>query len=391
MATRTWIGGAEAVQQVTTVTVGGTLSGENFTISAEHPSGSVGNVVPIASHTDSDTSTESAATALAAAWNASNHPYATAVSASASGSVITFTAKTAGVPFLLTLNTPGGSATFSQSTTTDNIGPNDWNTPGNWAEGAVPTDGDDVIIKGRYSILYGLEPNPTITSLHALDYSGSIGTSEAPLRVRLNGECKIDSLKAKAYIEFKDVVGEVELTIVRIMAGTSPTGVFGFANTISKCNICQGNILLGGYLGSTGTLTSVDVHGGDVMIQNDDGAFTTLKVFGGRVETQGQIAPTEVRQTGGTYIVSGSGVPTTCHISGGSFIPNAAGTYTTINGNGGLIDCTKSNESRTFSTLNMQQACTLRRDLNNLTITTLNESGPFQVSGYGAPATFSRR
>lgn len=50
MATRTWIGGAEAVQQVTTVTVGGTLSGEDFTISAEHPSGSVGNVVTIASN-----------------------------------------------------------------------------------------------------------------------------------------------------------------------------------------------------------------------------------------------------------------------------------------------------------------------------------------------------
>ena len=111
MATHKWLGQTAAVAQVTTVTVGGTLSSETFTIS-------VGGVA-IASHTDADTVIATTVTALVAAWNASTHAYATGITAVAASPNITLTADTAGVPFAVTLNTPGGSATLGQAATTD--------------------------------------------------------------------------------------------------------------------------------------------------------------------------------------------------------------------------------------------------------------------------------
>ena len=114
MATHKWLGQTAALAQVTTVTVGGTLSSETFTIS-------VGGVA-IASHTDADTVIATTVAALVAAWNASTHAYASGITAVAASPNITLTADTAGVPFAVTLNTPGGSATLGQAATTANAG-----------------------------------------------------------------------------------------------------------------------------------------------------------------------------------------------------------------------------------------------------------------------------
>ena len=76
MALCVWKGGAfPSVNQVSTVTVGGTISGQTFTISVEHPSG-VGTAVVIASYTDTDTVAATVATNLQAQWAANNHDFA---------------------------------------------------------------------------------------------------------------------------------------------------------------------------------------------------------------------------------------------------------------------------------------------------------------------------
>ncbi|MDZ7809208.1 MAG: hypothetical protein U5L11_02515 [Arhodomonas sp.] len=98
MATKYWQPKAQPVAQVTTVTVGGTLSGETFSIS-------VGGLV-IATHTDATTTIADTVAALVAAWNASTHPYATGITAADASPDITLTADTAEVPFAVTLNTP---------------------------------------------------------------------------------------------------------------------------------------------------------------------------------------------------------------------------------------------------------------------------------------------
>lgn len=70
--------------------------------------------------------TATTATALRTALNASTHPYFAAITWSGSGSDITGTADTAGVPFIATSSVTAGTGTFSAfSTTTASAGPND--------------------------------------------------------------------------------------------------------------------------------------------------------------------------------------------------------------------------------------------------------------------------
>ena len=178
MATIYWLGTATAVAQVDTLTVGGTISGEAFTIS-------VGGVA-IASHTDADTDPDTAVAALVAAWNTSTHPYATLITAAdthvASTGTMTLTSDVAGLPFTVTLNTPGGSATFGRGATTASAGPNDWSTVTNWSGGAVPVDDDTAVFRDSAInvcwgldqsavTLYGLYPDSTYTGKVGLPYN----------------------------------------------------------------------------------------------------------------------------------------------------------------------------------------------------------------------------
>ena len=179
MATVYWLGTAEAVAQVTTVTVGGTFSGEDFEIS-------VGGEV-IASYTqDGSDDADAIASALVAAWNGSSSPYATGITAALTGSTgeLTLTADTAGVPFAVTLNTPGGSATLGQTATTANAGPNDWSTAANWSSGATPTSSDDVVIERGGSILWLPSSEQELNSLSVKHtFAGRIGLAAETFQV----------------------------------------------------------------------------------------------------------------------------------------------------------------------------------------------------------------
>lgn len=183
MATRYWEGKAAAVAQVSTATVGGTLSGETFTISV--------NGVDIASHTDSTTTIADTVAALVAAWNASTHPYATGITAADNSPVVTLTADTAGRPFDITLNTPGGDATFAEATTTANAGPNDWATADNWSGETVPVNGDTVIIAGSdINICWGLDQSAVeLATLQIYrSYTGRIGLDRSVFATSADGE-----------------------------------------------------------------------------------------------------------------------------------------------------------------------------------------------------------
>lgn len=183
MTTRTWIGGALAGAQVTTLTVGGTIASQTFEVSV------AGGV--IASYTaGGGDGADEVAQGLVAAWNASTNPLATGVTATdttaTTAGTLTLTADTAGVPFAVTLNAPGGSATFAQTATAASYGPNDWNTVANWEEQAIPVANDDVVIQGSNSILYGLDQStPELDSFTVRSFTGNIGSPGDPLKIHL--------------------------------------------------------------------------------------------------------------------------------------------------------------------------------------------------------------
>lgn len=199
MANNNWAPQAVAIQEVITVTVGGTLSGETFQL------GLGGQV--FAEHTDTTTVIENTVDALIAAWNASTHPWAAAVTASKSGTtMVVLTADVAGVPFgdflsdngqtwetgvrgyyEIDLNTPGGLATLTQDETTANRGPNCANLVDNWSAGTYLADDEDVTIADNsIDILWGLDYGSDATNkvtLYSLDirmsYTGKIGLDYA--------------------------------------------------------------------------------------------------------------------------------------------------------------------------------------------------------------------
>lgn len=169
MADNNWAPQAIAVKEKITVTIAGTLDGETFQL------GLGGQV--FAEHTDGDTVPATTATALAAAWNASKHPWAAAVTATADGADVVLEADGAGIPFgdfktddsgswesgvrgyyEIELNTPGVAATLEQDETLANRGPNCANLDANWSLGSFLADDEDVTIADSgIDILWGLD------------------------------------------------------------------------------------------------------------------------------------------------------------------------------------------------------------------------------------------
>lgn len=140
MANVEWRPTQGRIKQKVKVTVGGTIATETFTIS-------IGGVV-MATFTAATSTATQVRDGLKTDWDsaARAHPYKTNILTWTNNSTdaIDIEAVQAGVPFTLTLNTPGGTATFTQSTTQANVSPNDLGDTANWSAGALPTTSDNV-------------------------------------------------------------------------------------------------------------------------------------------------------------------------------------------------------------------------------------------------------
>ncbi len=391
MATKSWQGKSTAVAQVTTVTVGGTLSSETFTIT-------VGGV-DIASHTDADTVIATTVAALVSAWNTSTHPYAKPITAVDASPDITLTADTAGVPFVITLNTPGGAATLGQAATTANAGPNDWSTAANWSDGVVPGNSDTVVFEaGSVDVLWGLDQNAvTLAKLRIYhSYTGKIGLPEdifTPTAASTDTtavEYRETYLKISATIvrigehygsgspagspRIKLNVGEPQctMTIQNSATNTADTflepirwlgthfsniihvnkGELGIATTtagevaiVATLNISHlGNVSGDStvHVGDGVTLTAVNGSGGTGLIESE---FATLSQTEGSVTTIGSGGITSSATVGGTLIVQSDGTIASLNITGS-----------------GTADFSRDTRSKTVSVCTMNDGANLNID-----------------------------
>lgn len=161
-----------AVRQVTTITIGGTVAiGDVITIRAGFAALAI---------TMTAVGTAAAATQIQAALSASGIPPELAeCTYTVSGSVITATAKVAGVPITFTSSVTG-SGTVTIATPTAATGPNFADVAANWSGSTLPTTGDTIAIESGPPILYGLT---AITQVMAnviieAEFSESIGLPE---------------------------------------------------------------------------------------------------------------------------------------------------------------------------------------------------------------------
>jgi hypothetical protein len=395
MTIRIWKGGTgsvqgtQRVQMTSTWLISSNTNTHTFILSATNPSGTdTATTVTILTVTaDGVFTTTQLADQIVAAWNASAHEYAIAVTASNVANLITFTADTAGIPFIIS-KTGTGTSTLT-SNVIANQGPNDYSVPSNWADGIVPVAGDSLIITNHpngqaFDILYGLAQSTVALIEFKIDnFSGSIGTWATPLHFDVDAFL-FNSQSAVGY--FKMVAsGTIAAVNIQATGNRGNYGCYfeGLSSTITALTISGGSTFLG-YQG---------------RISLNGLAVTTLELSGGKVRSETGIV--QVNQTGGElhYVIPFVGGATTITgisiddgylyldstatltlltVNGGHFQYNTGGPITTLTANGGLVELTMGKQTFTIGTLNQRGSAVVRFDTAYVTVTTFNRTGPIE-------------
>lgn len=384
MSTRTWIGGAQAVAQVTDWVLGGTWEATdviNIVIGTR-------TVSVVAGSTSIPTILDN----LIAALNASTQPEFEEITWTEDGAdTLTGTADTAGLPFVCTISTTetGGGAADAQtidggtsSAGTDSTactGPNHADEAQNWSGATLPVDADTIIFADTaVDCLYGLD--------------GLSGVTAAVLEVRQTFTGKIglpayNSTGAYAeyrgrYLQFEAatslVVGKGEgqgsnrVNLDTGSAGATAALVLNTGTPIdgeqaalnwksthssSTLTVQKGTVGVALFPSETATIATLKVAfqrnpAGDAKVYLGEGVtLTTITQTGGVLHTRSNLT---------TFTLSGgewkhfAGTVTTLNCNGGSCRYRSTGTCTTCNvRNGGEMDFREDISSRTFTTINL--------------------------------------
>lgn len=324
MATCSWIGNAAATKDVWTDTIANTwATGDSTTVTINGKDlvitiGSLVTTTQVATTIkeafNSSTLTDTTASVSPSAGGQSMPEFAELV-ATSSGSVVTLTAVTAGVPTTVSVSetTAGdGTATLAHATTA--TGPNYWTNTDNWAGGAVPVNSDDVIIDRPVSILYGIDQNAvTLASLTVTErFTGDSVFIGLPVR------------NASGYEEYREDELKISATTVSIRGGSKRiklnTGTAQTALSVyesgNAADTARGAIQWRG----THASNVVNVYGGNFYAAANGGDTATIATF---------------RQTAGTAVLSSGCTLTTIDKSGGTLTTDAAAT--TVTNDGGTI------------------------------------------------------
>lgn len=414
MSDMLFIGTADAVAKVVTITVGGTLAGETFEIK-------MGDVV-MASHTDTTTAIADTVAALVTAWNASTVPWALAVAAGDSSPDVVLSANTKGLDFDITLNSPGGSATFAKATTQANKGPNDILDGNNWLDvvagtvGVVPAGGDDAHISDNdVNICWGLtitcdnlfisQSNIARIGLNCSFFATSIdgvtlNESEREYRETylvcvvsgkvLIGEAS-ESLSGSPRIklDFNSTAVQVHIlntapvsidpgkTPVRLLANNASTDIFIRQGLVSVANDQEGEVTTVGDVVCAGrgttsrgvTLSSWSQEGGIGSI-NAAADIAVVKNNGGLLTIEGDYGVTILTNEGGTTVCNNR--------------KSSGDSVGTLNVNAGVVDGTMNYETRTWGVVNHRIANAKLLVNDTITITTYNPIGRKKTGGAGS-------
>lgn len=123
-------GDAKKVAQVQTITIGTFDAATTYTVTS-----GTGKTYSVLGTTDAATTASNLKTALAAATDGD----LTEITFTVATNVVTCTAKTAGIPFTLTVSVSGGAGTISTAVTTANSGPSDLSLANNYDPSGLPS------------------------------------------------------------------------------------------------------------------------------------------------------------------------------------------------------------------------------------------------------------
>jgi hypothetical protein len=404
MATKYWLGTATAVAQIDTVQITAYDAATTYKIT-------IGGVEV---STIGTTDANGTATALAAAFNASAHPYFTGITASDATDTVTLTADVAGVEFTASSSVTGGTGTIGAVTSsTANAGPCDWGTPENWSDGSVPGSGDTVIFSdSNVNVCFGLDNNALAINdlLIEQTYTGKIGLNRNALVTTADGETTdpskaeyredylridVDNIEIGKHVGTGTAIGSQRLKIDNTNTGASNTVIFSTANTGAETNLPPVRLLY------NSTTADIFIRGGSVGLADDEPNETSImgdlyingvntRVFCGGgcqlqtvVQTNGQsliqstTTVTSIDLILGIMTIEGDFTITTLNIADGTLIPNhdkdAGVAITTLNINGGVVDGTRTSELRTWTTVNLKIGGSIKVNSDIVTMTNFND------------------
>lgn len=268
MATKRWIGGAQSVAQVTTITYSTYTSGQTYRV--------VCNSKVYAFVATASTSANVMA-GLVALLNASTEKEFLEFTASTDGTTLTLLGITAGKPFTVTATQTTGTSTVTNTTAA--TGPNHWDNANNWDNATLPSAGDAIVIEaGSYSILYGLVDANNYASL-TIDstFTGAIGLpvlADAGYREYRQRFLKLGNGSGTISLVLGQGTGSKPTRVnLDFNAGTVNARIYG---TGSSQDAFEGPLVIK----NTGASSTLVMHNGNALLAADSsGSFTSVKLL----------------------------------------------------------------------------------------------------------------
>lgn len=372
MAKKTFLGSAQAVAQVNTVTISGTWA------STETAYITVGNkTVTYVAGTGETTTT--VAEGLVALCQAADGEFLDATWEQ-DGAVITMTGNE-GVPITISAGDTAAAGAATAASVTSATGPWHWDNAQNWSGGTVPATNDEIyfIHEDRYA-RYGL---PT-DSFNRLDVKfGGLGLPEVNTGGYAEYRTKRPTLTCAA-VNIGIAGDGPEIVKLDLASTNAAVRVYGskqpLADELSTVDlllnhssavvsVMGGNVGIAANESATSTVGTVQVApNGTCLI----GSGTTLTTLSSAGSTRVKCALTTCKVESGTTIAEGTGAITTLYVQGGAtFVYNTNGTITTAYVDNAVVDGDQDLRARTISTLNIGQGGEVKDRAQAITLTTV--------------------
>lgn len=388
MATRIWLGDAPAIAQVNTLTVGGTIEvGDEFNVTIN------GKTVQVAA--DSTVAAEVADQIVAAIASSPIPEFQEVTPAATSGGALTLTSRVPGRPFAVSVTTTeagGGAAddqTFGSSATVANSGPAVWSVAANWSGGAVPVNGDNVVIENtNRSILYGL--NQSAVTLDSLT-----------IRKSFTGTIGLPRSNPAGYVEYRDqylAIGADAVEIgqgdgagssrIKLDSGSTETALAVYGAGASQSSeerpltwkgthsdntllLQAGSMAIAPEAGETAVLNELSIgyrqnQASDVDLWASAGTtISAMRSAGGVAVIEGDVAT--LVMTAGDVTLRGPGGATLILVNGGTCHYESTGTITGVGVSaGGTLDFSRDRQGREVTTCTATAGATIRDPLRTV-------------------------
>lgn len=372
MAKLVFIGAAQAVAQVETITFGGTWA------NGETASVTIGAKTVTYTAVGGSETPSTMAAGLQALLAASDEPEFSDITWTVNAAVITATGSTAGIPHTIGVAESSGSGTIADSVVTAATGPEFWDNVKNWSTGAAPTTSDEVYLeRADLPVRYGLP-----TSLVLAKFVMTQGTLGLP---DWNEAGYAEYRATRPIFEAAEVIIGTELTgptLCRLNLGSDATYMTVYNSTTQRSGLQAIDVIIDdntstvavvrGQVGiatagnATSTLSAVRV-GPEGNVTLGAGLTVASVISSGTVDVACNV--TTLTVDAGTATIRNAATATTIEVRGGQLLQQSRGTITNLNVGPGIADFGRDIRARTVTNATLRPNGQIYDPFNVVTFT----------------------